>query len=544
MRGSLSTCFNRCVNTSQIKVQRLALLTLALLSPQVRANISAPANESNKQASVALWSNANPTALEQDALEHINRLRHNPVTELTRIFARYSLDPKITALLKPYQQRGLSGQLESLDITAARLLATISAEYDSRKKVLLMSTAPLCLYPLFKQRATNLREVFYSYEVASKVANSSAIFNPIYPGTQQPPTYLFSPIIPFSNTYSDMPLSSWSGPNATNGIVTFGPYGGNETMVTWTDLSTEGGIDLDAWCAFLFLSQDYPALFAQGPYTPSLALGNGRLAGVDISNRTGSPGNGDLILTIDIGDPQAFTSGSDLPYGPVNTVFITGVVYNDLNVNGVYDSGEGVANVNVSTPTSPYQAVTSISGGYCIPVARNTGQVLITIQSAYGNQSQSVSVGEDNTKADFLIYNPLNNSPLTNLSARSFVGGPNNPLIAGFVIAGNQNSSVLIRGVGPTLSQFGVTDALPSPKLIIYNSQGQTIAQNSGWFTNLNANQLSSVFAEVGAFSLPNSSADCALLLNLIPGCYTAQVVSTNTSTGQAMIEIYHVPST
>ena len=86
MRGSLSTCFNRCVNTSQIKVQRLALLTLALLSPQVRANISAPANESNKQASVALWSNANPTALEQDALEHINRLRHNPVTELTRIF--------------------------------------------------------------------------------------------------------------------------------------------------------------------------------------------------------------------------------------------------------------------------------------------------------------------------------------------------------------------------------------------------------------------------------------------------------------------------
>ena len=117
-------------------------------------------------------------------------------------------------------------------------------------------------------------------------------------------------------------------------------------------------------------------------------------------------------------------------------------------------------------------------------------------------------------------------------------------MIAGFVIAGNQNSSVLIRGVGPTLSQFGVTDALPSPKLIIYNSQGQTIAQNSGWFTNLNANQLSSVFAEVGAFSLPNSSADCALLLNLIPGCYTAQVVSTNTSTGQAMIEIYHVPST
>ena len=345
MRGSLSTCFNRCVNTSQIKVQRLALLTLALLSPQVRANISAPANESNKQASVALWSNANPTALEQDALEHINRLRHNPVTELTRIFARYSLDPKITALLKPYQQRGLSGQLESLDITAARLLATISAEYDSRKKVLLMSAAPLCLYPLFKQRATSLREVFYSYEVASKVANSSAIFNPIYPGTQQPPTYLFSPIILFSNTYSDMPLSSWSGPNATNGIVTFGPYGGNETMVTWTDLSTEGGIDLDAWCAFLFLSQDYPALFAQGPYTPSLALGNGRLAGVDISNRTGSPGNGDLILTIDIGDPQAFTSGSDLPYGPVNTVFITGVVYNDLNVNGVYDSGEGDARV-------------------------------------------------------------------------------------------------------------------------------------------------------------------------------------------------------
>lgn len=493
--------------------------------------------------STQIWYCGNPTNTEQDALEHINRLRNNPINELTRIFSLYPYDPQITALLKPYQQRSISGELESLSAVATRLLTSISSEYIERKKVLPMSTAPLSFYPLIQQRASVLKDTFYNYEVALNEANPTTLFSPVYPGTQQPPTYLYSPTILFDNTYSDNNPLVWSGPNATNGTVSFGAYGGNETMITWCDLSIEQGIDLDALSAFLFLSQSYPALLTQGPYTPSFTLGNGRLVGIDISTRNSSPGIGDTILTADIADAQAFTSGSDLPYGPINTIFITGVVYKDTNSNGIYDSGEGVGGVTVSSPSSPYSAITSTSGGYCIPVNAGTGNVLVSIQTPTGNQTQEVSVNQDSVKVDFIINQNLIPSPLLNFSARSYINGSTHTLIAGFVIGGSSNENVLIRGIGPTLSQFGVVNALANPSLTIYNALGQLVAQNATWSTNTNPSTVATIAAEVGAFALPTASADSALLLNLEPGAYTAQVTGLNASSGEAMIEVYHVPS-
>ena len=311
-------------------------------------------------------------------MEHINRLRADPIRELTRILGLAPQSASIAAILLPYRDRLPDGSMETLAQTGARLIAGVSQDLASRQAILPMSTAPLVFYPLFQQRANDQRENFYSFELAGNIANPTAIFNPVYPGDEQPPADLFSPVVLYSNTFSDLPLASFSGPNATGGTATFGPYGNNGTMITWTDLSVEGGIDFDQWSAFLMLGENYPALLAQGPYLPSLAMGHGRLAGVDYSARSGSPGTGDSILTVDIGDAQFLTAGDDLPYGPTGTVFVTGVVYQDANGNGIYDAGEGLGGATVRIGGGGYYAVSSASGGYAIPVPANSGDLTVT----------------------------------------------------------------------------------------------------------------------------------------------------------------------
>jgi len=519
------------------------LITTALVSKGISSEIISSKFLVKSNPSTPVWSCGNPSDIEQDALEHINRLRSDPITELTRIFNRYTKDTQIAALLKPYQQRTITGELEALSTTVNRLLTSIGIEFAARKKVLPMSAAPLSFYPLIQSRASDLKTIFYNSEVSLKVANPVTIFSPTYPNSEPPPSYLYSPVILFNNTFSDTNAVSWSGSNATGGIVTFGPYGGNETMVTWCNLSTEQGISIDSLTAFLFLTQSYPALFTQGPYTPAFTLGNGRLVGIDISTRSDSPGSGDTIFTADVADPQAFTSGSDLPFGATHTLFITGVIYHDANANGIYDAGEGISGITISSSSSPYCAISSNSGGYSIPVNAGTGNTLVSIQTPTGLQTQQVSINQDSVKVDFILNQSLGTTPLLNLSSRSYINGPSSSLISGFVIGGSVNESVLIRGIGPTLAQFGVTNVLPTPNLLIYNSLGQLIAQNSCWTTNANKLILTTVSAEVGAFALSDTSLDCALLLNLTPGSYTAQVTGLNGSSGETMIEIYHVPS-
>ena len=63
-------------------------------------------------------------------------------------------------------------------------------------------------------------------------------------------------------------------------------------------------------------------------------------------------------------------------------------------------------------------------------------------------------------------------SRLVNLSARGVVTSDTDPLIAGFVVAGDTGKTLLLRGVGPTLESFGVTGALADPTLSIFSTTG------------------------------------------------------------------------
>jgi TonB family protein len=126
----------------------------------------------------------------------------------------------------------------------------------------------------------------------------------------------------------------------------------------------------------------------------------------------------------------------------------------------------------------------------------------------------------------------------SNVSARSVAGTGANVLIVGFAISGTGPTTLLLRGIGPTLSNFGVAGVLPAARLRLFNSTGTEIANNDQW---VDAVTPESVFDSVGAFKLPNGSSDAVLLLGLPPGTYTAQVSGINNVTGTALVEAYSV---
>lgn len=126
-------------------------------------------------------------------------------------------------------------------------------------------------------------------------------------------------------------------------------------------------------------------------------------------------------------------------------------------------------------------------------------------------------------------------SPLGNCSNRSFVR-PGGAALTGFVISGTEIRTVLIRAVGPGLAPFGITNFLRDPVL----SGLQTT--NDDW-TTTTAEGIRRTSAALGAFPLPESSKDAAVIIRLQPGSYVAQASAVDpTESGQVLIEVYVLP--
>ncbi len=73
-------------------------------------------------------------------------------------------------------------------------------------------------------------------------------------------------------------------------------------------------------------------------------------------------------------------------------------------------------------------------------------------------------------------------SALTNVSTRGFVGTDQNVMIGGFITeGGNRSTEVMVRALGPTLSNFGVANALADPTLELRDINGNLIRSNDNW---------------------------------------------------------------
>ncbi|HRE82027.1 MAG TPA: Ig-like domain-containing protein [Opitutaceae bacterium] len=131
----------------------------------------------------------------------------------------------------------------------------------------------------------------------------------------------------------------------------------------------------------------------------------------------------------------------------------------------------------------------------------------------------------------------ISDGTLRNLSTRGAVGAGDRNLIAGFIVGGSSPKKVLVRAVGPSLSQFGLSGVIANPELTLY--RGNTVVErNDNWGGNA---AIAAASSAVGAFALNANSLDAAITTTLAPGAYTASVSGVSGSTGVALVEVYDV---
>ena len=122
-----------------------------------------------------------------------------------------------------------------------------------------------------------------------------------------------------------------------------------------------------------------------------------------------------------------------------------------------------------------------------------------------------------------------------NISTRLRVEAGDNVLIGGFIITGDSEKNVVLRGVGPSLIPFGISDALTDPTLELRAANGTLLVQNDNWQDDpAQAAQLAALGL---ALQDPNES---GMFATLQPGAsYTAILAGHSGGTGVGLVEIY-----
>jgi hypothetical protein len=127
-------------------------------------------------------------------------------------------------------------------------------------------------------------------------------------------------------------------------------------------------------------------------------------------------------------------------------------------------------------------------------------------------------------------------SKFGNIATRGFVDSGDNVMIGGFIIgpASGTTTTVVIRAIGPSLVNFGVTGALQDPTLELHDGNGATIAFNDNWKDDTNK-------SKVPQSLQPSDQRESALYRVLAPGNYTAVMRGSGNTTGIGLLEVYNL---
>jgi hypothetical protein len=114
-------------------------------------------------------------------------------------------------------------------------------------------------------------------------------------------------------------------------------------------------------------------------------------------------------------------------------------------------------------------------------------------------------------------------------------------MIGGFIVQGTEPKTVIVRAIGPELTQHGVPDALANPTLELHDETGALIASNDNWVQTIiggiiTTNQVGDIRNSGHA---PTDSRESAIIATLQPGNYTAIVRGVNNTTGVGLVEVY-----
>src|SRR3954468_18293223 len=137
------------------------------------------------------------------------------------------------------------------------------------------------------------------------------------------------------------------------------------------------------------------------------------------------------------------------------------------------------------------------------------------------------------TAFNAIVNPPPSPSKALNISTRVFVDTGERVSIAGFIVTGSSAKKVLIRGIGPSLSSSGVPTPLANPTVTLFDNSGNVVTTNDDWKSSPNA-------AEIMSSGLaPSNDLESALIADLAPGQYTAQLAGNSNGTGNGVVEVY-----
>jgi glucose/arabinose dehydrogenase len=129
---------------------------------------------------------------------------------------------------------------------------------------------------------------------------------------------------------------------------------------------------------------------------------------------------------------------------------------------------------------------------------------------------------------------PATPAQAVNLSTRMLVQTGANVGIGGFIISGSAPKHLLLRAIGPSLTQFGVPNPLADPVLELHGPAPFATITNDNWRDD------PAQEAAIQATGIaPSNNFESAIDTTLNPGAYTAVVSGRNNTSGVGLIEVY-----
>jgi len=331
-------------------------------------------------------------------------------------------------------------------------------------------------------------------------------------------------------------------------ILKFAPDGSKSTFVS--------GLRLPGWPAFdgagnLFVTESFGDTGDVLRFTPSGTKSTFASGGYFSGLCFNSEGN---LFTATAG-PTNLNGGIDYysPDGTVHTFFETvngpGPVGPDLAIEGghvytttsdmILESSDPLPGLLPSSLFGPFAigldgplSLALDSAGNLFVSETGSGSILKFAADAIGTKTTFASGLEGNA---YLAFEPVTEK-LRNISARGLVGTGDDVLIGGFIVGGNAlaNNAVVVRAIGPSLAQAGVTSALADPVLEVHDASGGLIASNDDWQDTQEVQITASGLA-------PKDPKESAIYAALPAGGYTAVVRGAWDATGVALVEVYSV---
>lgn len=432
-------------------------------------------------------------------------------------------------------------------------LANYAAEYLSNSATLTISLASA---PAF----TSAPET-ESVAVGSLVTFSAAASGNPTPAYQ----WYFDNVLISGATNASYSIPSAASSNAGTYTVFATNIGGSSSQTDTLSVDTlpalaittqpvGGAVNLNATYKFSVVATGTPAPTYQWSFNgqpisgataanyslTSAQIANSGSFAVTVTNATGSLTSAPAFIVVNaaMGAPTLMTepvAETVLPGDAVTfNVALSGTVTTHVQPDATGDSAgtyqwflNGVPVANGTGPTLFVTSVTAANAGsYTCLVTTSAGAVL---------SDAAVLTLDQNAQMGHLV----NVSVLAPLAA-----GTANNITMGFSTGDGVAASsepLLVRVTGPALTNFGVSNVLIDPQLVLFNGNQEQIAANQGWAsTTANEIQVTALDALVDAFALTNpQSADSALATSQTGGIYTVQASSRSGAAGTLLAEIY-----